>query len=205
MASGNTYSQVVAFLKVVLPLIALGILATLFLVPREVDLEAAIPFAEVELEKRLRDQQVTAASFSTKTSSGHLVAVTASTAHPDFEDPTRTVATDLKARIDLANGQTINVVSDDGEMDSTFKEVVLTNNVQFVTSSGITMDTHEMTMSIDEVRAESSGEVVAYTQFGRLNAGRMAVRPAGNDDDIYLFFTNGVRLIYTPQKTTGDQ
>lgn len=205
MSGGLTYSNVVAFLKVVLPLIALVLLATLFLVPRNVDVENAIPFAKVELEKRLRDQQVTEPSFSTQTTAGHRVSVTASRAHPDADDPTRTIADDLNAKISMTNGTAISITSQHGEMDATFEELVLDKGVQITTTTGLVLDTETLSMSVKEIRAESGGDVVATLGFGELQAGRMAIRPEGDTDDIYLFFTNGVRLIYTPQAITKDQ
>ena len=192
----------VAWLKVILPLLALAILATLFLVPKDVDLDSAIPFADVELEQRLRDQQITQPSFSAQTPQGHTVSVTASMAHPDAETPSRTVAENISAKIAMTNGQSITIEAANGEMDADFKEVVLDDGVSVQTTSGLSVDTVTMTVSLDELRAETGGTVTATTDFGRLEAGRMALRPAGDGDDIYLFFTKGVRLLYTPKKTT---
>ncbi len=45
----DRYSRMVALLKVSLPLIALGILSTLFLVSRAVDPPMTIPFADSEV------------------------------------------------------------------------------------------------------------------------------------------------------------
>ncbi len=204
MSDGLTYSNVVTFLKVALPLIALAILATLFLVPRDVDLESAIPFAKVELEKRLRDQQITEPSFSALTPKGHVVSVTASTAHPDAEDASRTIADDLSARITNETGDFITITAQHGEMDATFKELELNDGVRITASAGMQLETDSLSMSVSEVRAESGGPVVAQTGIGNLTAGRMAIRPADETNDVYLFFTNGVRLLYTPQETSKD-
>ena len=59
-----------------------------------------------------------------------------------------------------------------------------------------------MIFGLEEVRAESGGDIAADTPMGTLTAGRMALRPADNSDDIYLFFTKGVKLIYTPTHAT---
>jgi lipopolysaccharide export system protein LptC len=55
----DRYSRTIAFLKVLLPLTALAILATLFLLSRSEDTVATIPFAEDDVSSRTRDQQVT--------------------------------------------------------------------------------------------------------------------------------------------------
>ena len=54
-AAGIAYSRFVALAKVVLPLAALRLFATLFLIARQIDPDAAIPFAEVDVEQFARD------------------------------------------------------------------------------------------------------------------------------------------------------
>ena len=66
----DRYSKMVGWLKVLLPLIALGILSTLFLLSRVVDPEAVVPFADKEIQDRLRDQQVTGPVYSGVTADG---------------------------------------------------------------------------------------------------------------------------------------
>ncbi|PSL18033.1 LPS export ABC transporter periplasmic protein LptC [Shimia abyssi] len=182
-----------------LPLAALALLSTLFLVPRNIDTDASIPFAEVELEQRLRTQQITAPYFSGQTEQGHMVAVTSETARPDPDDPKTTIAENVFARIDTTAGQTYTATSDIGLADSQYQEVTLEGDVVMTTSSSYTITTEEMIISLREIRAESGAEIFAEGPLGTLNAGRMALRPADTTDDIYLFFTNGVKLIYNPK------
>lgn len=192
----------VAWLKVILPLAALALLSTLFLVSRDIDMGQSIPFARVELEKRLRNQQITAPHFSGQTDQGHIVTVTAATAHPDAEEPSRTISQNLSVTMVTASGTEITVTSDEGEVDGEFQEVVLEGDVRISTTAGFDIQTEMMTFGLDDVRAETGGHVVAQAQMGRIEAGRMALRPTTDTADIYLFFTKGVRLLYTPNNTT---
>lgn len=194
-----TYSDIVAWLKVLLPLAALGILSTLFLVSHEVDLESAIPFADVELEQRLRDRQITAPYFSGQTDQGHNVTITSATAHPDVEEPTRIIAEQVGALLTTTNGTEITVRAEAGEMDSDFQELELTGNVEIVTTAGYTILTESMLFGLEDTRAESGSDITAESALGTLQAGRMALRPSGENDDIYLFFTKGVQVVYTPK------
>jgi len=193
-----TYSNLVAWLKVLLPLTALGILSTLFLISHEVDLESAIPFADVELEKRLRDRQITAPYISGQTDDGHNITLTSATAHPDIEDPSRIIAEQVGALISTTDGTEITVRAKAGEMSSTFNEVELDGDVEIVTSAGYTITTDNMIFGLEDARAETAGEILAESGLGTLEAGRMALRPSGENNEIYLFFTKGVRLLYTP-------
>ncbi|SMP04786.1 lipopolysaccharide export system protein LptC [Shimia sagamensis] len=199
MARRLTYSNLVAALKVLLPLTALGILSTLFLISKKVDLESAIPFADVELEKRLRDRQITAPYISGQTRDGHDITLTSATAHPDIDDPSRIIAEQVGALISTTDGTEITVRAKAGEMSSTFNEVELDGNVEIVTSAGYTITTDTMLFGLEDARAETAGHVVAESAIGTLEAGRMALRPSGENNEIYLFFTKGVRLVYTPQ------
>ncbi|GAA6180810.1 LPS export ABC transporter periplasmic protein LptC [Shimia sp. NS0008-38b] len=185
-----------------MPLAALGLLSTLFLVSHKVDLESAIPFADVELEKRLRDRQITAPYFSGQTETGHNITVTSATAHPDLEDSSRIIAQQVGALLTTKDGTELTVTAQAGDMDGSFQEVILDGNVEILTSAGFTIETDEMTFSLEDARAETAGQVTAQSALGQLNAGRMALRPSGENNEIYLFFTKGVHLVYTPQTTT---
>lgn len=197
-----TYSNLVAWLKVLLPLAALALLSTLFLVSQKIDLESAIPFADVELEQRLRDRQITAPYFSGKTNSGHDITVTAETAHPDAEDPSRIIARNVGALLTIDGGSEITITAKQGDMDGRFQELLLDGTVEILTSTGYTIETDAMTFGLEEARAETLGEVHAKSALGTLIAGRMALRPSDESNEVYLFFTKGVRLLYTPQNTT---
>ena len=59
MAAPNTYSTVVSWAKIILPLVALGLLSTLFLFSRTPDPNRAIPFAAVDVEELAREQPAT--------------------------------------------------------------------------------------------------------------------------------------------------
>ncbi|MEL6588071.1 MAG: hypothetical protein AAFQ50_15700, partial [Pseudomonadota bacterium] len=70
MVADNTHSQLVSGAKVILPVIALVTLSTLFLLARTVDPDDAIPFADVNVSERARDQQLTQPKFSGVSSDG---------------------------------------------------------------------------------------------------------------------------------------
>ncbi|WP_372885573.1 LPS export ABC transporter periplasmic protein LptC [Shimia sp.] len=203
MADGGlTYSRLVALLKVLLPLCALALLATLFLLSRNIggDLSNAIPFARGELEQRARDQQITAPFFSGKTSQGHLVRFTARSARPDPEIAGRSSAREMDARIDFADGSHLVFTADSATVDTRDDAATLEGGVQIESSNGYLIRTEALTTAMRELRAETAGTVTGRGPAGRFEAGRMLVFPAETEDEVTLFFTNGVRLVYTPPK-----
>ena len=81
--SDNLHSRLVSVLKLVLPLLALALLSTLFLVSRKIDPEAAIPYATVDVADRLRDPKMTDAGFASVAADGSTIALTAAQARPN--------------------------------------------------------------------------------------------------------------------------
>jgi hypothetical protein len=73
LGTDNLHSALVAWLKILLPLAALAVLSTLFMVSRSVDPADAIPYAQVDIEDRLRDPRLTDAIFAGMTQDGTAV------------------------------------------------------------------------------------------------------------------------------------
>ena len=197
---GITYSRLVAFLKVVLPLSALALLSTLFLISSKIGRSSsnAIPFAKVDLEQRAREQQITAPFFSGKTSAGHLVSFTAETARPDPEDPLRSQADKMDATIDLTDGSQLEFTSEQALIDNRTFIATLMGDVVIQSSSGYTLRTEELNASMRELGAESPGTIVGNGPAGQFEAGKMEISPTENPNKVTLHFTKGVKLIYTP-------
>ena len=70
-------SRLIAWLRVLLPLAALAILSTLFLLGRTPDPDDALPYAEVDAEDMVRDPRMTRPEFAGVSKSGAEVTVTA--------------------------------------------------------------------------------------------------------------------------------
>jgi lipopolysaccharide export system protein LptC len=66
----NLHSRLVFWLKIALPLVALALLATLFLFGRPIRPEDAIPYASTDITDRAKDPRVTEPVFASMTSDG---------------------------------------------------------------------------------------------------------------------------------------
>lgn len=197
---GITYSRLVAFLKVILPLSALALLSTLFLISSNFggSSSSAIPFAKVDLEQRAREQQITAPFFSGKTSAGHLVSFTAEQARPDPEDPLKSQADEMDATIDLTDGSRLVFSSNQALINNRTFIATLKGNVVIQSSGGYTLRTAKLSTNMRELSAESPGAIVGDGPAGQFEAGKMEISPTENPKEVTLYFTKGVKLIYTP-------
>ena len=194
------YSRLIAWLKVVLPLMALGLLSTLFLLSRETAPDATIPFAQTEIEERLRDQQVTGSFFSGTTEDGDQIVMTAERLRTADGQLGENEALNLTAQIDTTSATRINIRADLGRLSVQAGETVLEGNVRMRTSTGFTLNSALLTASLDHLDVKSPGPVDATSPFGTLEAGGMELNEPEGTESPHLFFTNGVKLVYEPKE-----
>ena len=194
----DRYSRMVAWLKVLLPLMALGLLSTLFLLSRSIDPTAEIPFADSEIQDRLRDQQITGPFFSGSTVGGDQISFSAAKMGT-AENSGNTKADNISAQIDLASGSRIVFFADQGIVNLAEDQSVLTGNVLITTSSGYKINSDKLVAAMSALSVESPKDVTAIGPIGTLTAGSMRLNAPESNGNAQLVFTNGVKLIYLPQ------
>ena len=199
MATADRYSRIVLWLKVVLPLLALGILSTLFFVAETLDPEAAIPYADVDVEKILREQGVTRPTFGGVTSGGATIALFADEVRPTAEQQDRLIARTMEASIDLPSGTRITIDSATGIVDATAQMATLQDGARLESSLGYVVETEKIIASLSNTSVVAPGNIRADGPAGQLTAGRMELTRTETPEPAYLLvFKNGVRLVYTP-------
>ncbi len=193
----DLYSRFVALFKVLLPLAALAILATLFLLSRGTDF-TAIPFAEKDIAERTRGQQVTAPFFSGVTPAGEEIMFRAALVRPGGKD-TPAEATDLSARITLADGARITLKSQTGSFDLQQDMAHFDGDVRITTSSGYIVTTDRLETALSGVEAHTPGPVAGTGPVGDFTAGRMTIGTKTPGGPVHMLFNHGVKMIYDPK------
>ena len=200
MAVADRYSRLVLWLKVALPLVALAILSTLFFVAETLDPEAAIPYAEVDVERILREQGVTRPTFGGVSGDGAAISLTAESVRPDAESSSRLNGAELSATIDLPDGGRVNIVSPNGMVDADTSEASLEGGARLESSTGYVVATERIESSYAEVRVFAEGDITATGPGGDLTAGQMELTQDVKTGRYVLVFNKGVRLLYEPQR-----
>lgn len=197
----SSYSRFVALAKVVLPLGALLLLATLFLFARRIDPDAAIPFAEVDVEQFAREARIGAPKFSGVTEDGVIVSLIADVARPDLGAPGRMIAEKLSAVFDMHDGSQITAVANTGTVDGPGGRMVLKGAVVITSSTGYTVNAEALDAALDRTSLHSAdGPVTADGPPGHLEAGSLEVTRIPDNAGAYvLVFKDGVRLVYRPE------
>lgn len=197
--AADGYSRAVAWLKILLPIAALAILSTLFLLSRSIDPMQAIPFSQVDIDSLLGDPRITAPNYAGVTEDGTALSLTAKTARPDTADPERASAVGLQATLETPDGVVTRITADQGEVDGGKGQVSLSGHVQFSNDLGYQVDTEGIRFSLDQTALATSGGIRATGPFGSLTAGGMELRRLGQSGSYVLVFNGGVKLLYDPK------
>ena len=200
-APGNLHSRLVAWLKVVLPLLALAMLATLFLISRTIDPSDAIPYATVDVQDRIREPRMTAPDYAGLTSDGAVLTVTADEARPDPVEATGGTAQAPHAVLETPDGVTTTIVARQGQLDNAAGLLRLKGAVVITTSSGYVATTEALTAALDRTQIVSPGAITVTGPQGVITAGQMTLTAMASAPSSYVVvFTNRVKLIYSPTK-----
>lgn len=196
---GDRYTKTVSLLKVLFPLTALALLSTLFLLSRSIDPGQSIPFADKEIQERLRNQQITGPFFSGATSSGDEMSFYADALTTPDDALGANRAINVRATINTAEGATYRLRSGEAEIDLADDRAELRGDVVLTTSNGYELRSDLMTSETSALNVQSPGPVSGKAPFGRLQAGAMEIKKAEDGGSTQLLFTNRVKLVYEPK------
>ena len=189
------HSRIVALARVALPVAALGLMSMLFLFARTVDPLDALPFAEVDVAARARDQQITAPRVSGRTEGGTAFRLVAERAVPAPDDPRRMGMDRMHLTLEEAGADTT-VIARHGTVDMSGRTVVLEGDVQVDDVRGFHVRSDRLEGELATLRVASPGPVTGDTPFGTVDAGAFTITEEAGARR--LSFTDGVELLYQP-------
>ena len=189
------HTRLVRLGRLVLPVLALVLLSTVFLLARSVDPEDAIPFADVDVSERARDRQLTAPRLSGVSTDGVAFDLSARLARPETEDPNRMTADTV--RLVLTGDGQATVTADNAHVDTRARNLRLDGDVRIDTSTGYRVQTDRLEGSLGHLRIVAPGEVTGEGPLGQLRAGAMTISEDA-EGGTRLLFNGGVDLLYTP-------
>ena len=193
-------TRIVTWLKVLLPLVALGLLSTLFLLARTTDPDLAIRYSDVDVSELSKDQQVTGPAYAGITRDGSSISVTALTVRPQEGDPQTLHAATTEGRLELRSGTTADMTAPRAVIDMESDLARFLGGVTILSSDGYRFETETLLASLaaTDIRAETP--VRATGPLGTLDAGAMQITQDEAGGYVAVF-TEGVRLVYTPVQT----
>ena len=197
------YSRLIAWLKILLPLGALILLSTIFLYSRGPDPIARIPVLSDGADPAT-SEQIGAPFYAGTTENGRGLTLAARRAQMVAgADGSGVIADDLRAVIDIREGNRITINARKGQMNEA-DLLSLRDGVILESSSGYTVRTDGLDAAVDRIAIESTAPVDADGPGLTLSAGKLKVEDTQAGESIQLLFTDGVKLIYTPQQDEAE-
>ena len=196
----DTYSRVMAWLKIILPLIALCLLSTLFLFSRVRIPATSIPFIDLELQARISEQQITAPYFVGTTENGFSMTFRAESAHPEAGNLSQLISENMMAEVRAKDETLIFMFAQRGIFDAKANMAQLNGGVSVTSSTGYNLETDELQLSLDRVHIESAADVRGSGPIGSFSAGKIILTSDKEDKTLHFLFTNGVSLTYDPNQ-----
>lgn len=199
MPKDRGYSRAVYLAKLALPMMALALLASLFLLSNRPNPDAPLTLDQADLAELARDQRLTGARFSTVTRNGRALDLSADEAMPDAGDLTRITARNITLRVtEETSDNAMSMRADQADIDTEAQIADLSGDVRADTNSGYTLVTDEMSLSLADNSITAPSAVALTGPNLQVDAEEM--RLFGPDGAQVLIFNGRVRVLYTPEE-----
>lgn len=197
------YSRAVRILRIGLPLVAIGLMSTIFLVSRE-DFAGGFRFSAEDYAALGEGLRLARPRFTGMTAKGEPWSVSAEWALPDRPNPTVVTLGAVRAEIVMADGRTVRVEAAEGTLRPRPQTVALSGGVTVTTSDGYRAETATAEADIRAGTLVAPGAVRALGPRGRIEAGRLTMTrrsaAAGEPGEETVLFEGGVRVVWHPGK-----
>ena len=191
------YSALVAWLKTLLPIVALGLLSTIFLFSGKVDVTQSLPYAEHNIAEIIREQRITRPYFTGIASNGTEIALSAAYASPQVENAHILEITDLSVVLRSTSDRMVQVTAGQGALDSTRQTAQISTDVHIAALPDFWVTTEALDMNFNQGFISAKGGFQGVTALGAITAGEMHLQMTADDQQIV--FLNDVRLVYSPK------
>lgn len=193
---GIDRSRIVAALKLILPLTALGLLSMVFWLASPVDPSRALATAEIDVADRARDPRLSAARFAGVTADGQAIRVEARAARSDPGGALRFRVEGLVVTLGEGGPRgPIVLQAEAGELDRAGGGFQMAGDVRIQAEPGYDLTASRIDGLLDRTHVMAQGPVAGQAPGGAVQAGAMEVT-AGAGGTYRLVFRDGVRLIY---------
>ena len=194
---GDSYSAFVVWVKTLLPIVALGMLSTIFLFSGKVDVTQSLPYAKFNIAEIIREQRITKPYFSGVSNNGTEIILSAAYASSDIKNVDILSITELSVTLTSQNAKTIRITAGRGILNSALQKAVISEDVHLTTVLGFWLKTNNLTVDLKQGIVTADNVIQGVTGLGTIDAGKVVIQMIAKDQQI--IFTNGVRLIYYPE------
>lgn len=195
----NAYSRFVAWARIVLPLAAIGLLSTLFLLARTVDPAQNIPYARLKFQDLNEGQRINNPSYSGLTRDGRALAFSAEQVWADAARDDVWIGRDLALTMTNDADERLKIRAPSGTIQTSEAILDLTGGVHLEAPQGYDLQTSALTTRTDVLDLQAPGQVTVLGPGLELVAGAMHISTRPDTGGTIAVFEKGVRVLYAGQ------
>lgn len=200
MALGDkAHSRLVAWLKIALPLAALALLSTLFLLARPPAQPGEPPFGQNDIRSGTAEEVITEPVYTGKTVDGTALTIRASEVRPGGAADGPVTAASVEAQVEPPAGGWMRLQAARAAWAQEGSTLVFEGAVELEDSGGYDLRTDRLVVTVDRFTADTEGPVEGRGPAGTIRADRLRIETAEDGGNAQLLFTGGVKLVYEPQ------
>lgn len=194
------YSKLVFILKIILPLVALGLLASLFLLSRNKTMDNAIPFAKTELDARIREQRISQPFYSGTNAAGDDIYLSAQKVVPKADGSDQSQLTGLDAQLTTQLATEYRIKSPTGSFDHALNILGLSGGVAITSTQGYAINTDELIISGGGMSIETTGAITGQGPNTAIEAGKMVISRPSATEPLQIRFSQGIKVTIDPKE-----
>ena len=202
MARGHgIYSRVVAWLKILLPLIALAVLGTVFLITSDDGFEAGFTFSRADIETLETGSFIKNPQINGVTDMGEPFHLIAERILPQNGNNNFVEVVKLTGEFAFQSGDWVKIIADSALMDVQAQTIVFETGGQMETSDGNNARVDRLLVHLET--GEISGEgILANGPLGRISADQFRIESNEGENRV-LWFENNVSMRYDLQNESN--
>ncbi|MEX0971291.1 MAG: hypothetical protein WD046_12685 [Paracoccaceae bacterium] len=197
------YSKFVARIKVLLPLLALVILSTVFLLGDGRRLDRALTFSDADFEALGQTDVLARARFAGATVNGDYLSFSTLRLAPDPSRENVLLFDKLSGSIQFADGQEATLLATVAEFFVSDNRIVMPDGGAITTSQGYRGRTETMQAALTGGDISGTG-LDGSGPLGEITAGSFEIRESATENRV-LWFGQGVRLKLHQQVNTDNE
>lgn len=195
--SHSSYSRMVAWLKILLPLIALGVLGTVFLFNSEDSFEPGFTFSRADIETLDKGSFIKNPQINGITQKGEPFHLNADEIRPQEGDNNLVVVTNLDGEFRFESGDWVKFIAESALMDVRAQTVRFASGGQLETSDGNMAEVASLLVHLATGEVSGIG-IVANGPLGQVSADNFRIESNDGENRV-LWFENNVRMRYDLQ------
>ncbi len=194
----NRHSIIVAWAKVILPILALALLSMLFLFVRAPTPDVPPAFVDPDQQSALIEQNLSQPRFSSTLDDGRQVTLSAVSMSQSPATPNRIFLQSVELEMEMSALDQALLTAENGQINLAQQMVDLQGDVTFVTENGYQVFSDAMSIDLQGGRMIAPGPVFARGSAFQIRAGGMEF--SGPRAAAILRFTDGVQMLYDPKQ-----